>query len=567
MIRTILIIFALFSSASVYAKNTADYTEIIKHLDIYSARDWIEINREMLLDTRLPDDMRDQLRHELALIKQRLEHMRGELNDSELDKQRGIIIDERIQDIQNILTHYEPGNTTTVSRPSSSSIAREDKILNSISILEELESYQRDVQHALNRMTQLFYGPNAAKTLKASFKEAGCTLDHWKAWGDWIYTASQDMYPRQREFLTHISKAIQTVKSNGSINNVILKDIRKGMRKWRYDAAKANTLLDAYVKINTERGLALQERNRFEINSSKFKASQTKLDLINAQISPITNALKDPELLNIQVSHKQNNESKDSGSSNQEEEVNKTYSTLLGLIVFDRNVIVDGGEFDRAKDNLTYEQWTEWLAGIDLQQESIEYHMAQLVMEDGSTDHPPAASRRMEDLIELYSHLPQMRERIMAARPINYDLDQNPDSIMFQITDYHVATWGVGGSPISPEDLQLLNDLPPGRKSKSTAQKFSKTAIKEVPLKSGGTARMTYVDKQSEKPSKIEMMNSSGKPEKVILFSRKAKGGAKRLQGISSKGSQRIETSKEMIRVLNRDKKGNISGVKSFFTK
>jgi len=582
------VVIVSFIACDVSERTPLDYSDIIGNLDIYGARDWLEANREMLQDPQLPGDMRSKLRDELNLIKQRLERMQGELGDSFFDEQRDIIIKERIKDIQNILDVYEPDGTPLNITETQSDAVEEATVLRNFDFLDELLSYEREVQRVLKRMTDMYEGPNAQKTLKASFNAAGCTLDHWNAWGGWIYVDSQHVYKRQRDFLAHIHSAVHTVKRTGTIDKKMIRDIRKGMDKWRSDVKHADVLLDALIKTYTKRGVALQERNKFKLDSPEYNVLDKKLNDIANKIPPVTQALKNPKLFRIQVSSKQDDETKKSEMADQENDQNVYNMTIEDMYALENDILGENGRFNREVDEISAEDRAEWLGKVDLMQANIEYRMSRLMLGVDQADNPEAALSEMAVFGMFYRTLSIMRGKIRIG-DLTSDTNQNENSIMTQITNIPITTWGVSDYPVpqleSTEERAMdasqqedegsdkrsdsnrkSGDTSMG-KSKSMKFDFENTCVEEVPLKDQGTARMTYIDKQSKMPAKVEIIDSAGALKNVLFYSRDTSGTANRIQHFTPEGSQRIESFGGTIRVLNRDKNGTLSYVKSFIEK
>ncbi len=94
--------------------------EEIATLDVDSAREWIDVNREILNDPRVDKVTVNRMTGEIRLLGERLEALRSELGSSATDEVRDMQIEFSLRDVELLLKQFgkSPGEAESSEEPS-----------------------------------------------------------------------------------------------------------------------------------------------------------------------------------------------------------------------------------------------------------------------------------------------------------------------------------------------------------------------------------------------------------------------------------------------------------------
>lgn len=295
--------------------------EIIGRIGLEEARDWVDINRQILNHPSVDKVTRGRMRRELEMLHKRLTTLRENLGDSAVDEVQRSIIGGCLQDIDRLLdtesSRVNAGFSSDAGGKEKKDTAEKERqkyqqLVNVLSALQELKDYRDEVKQTVKVVRDAFYGSNAEETLRKSFEEAGCNEEHYKAWGGWMYVECWDTLKKHDNARIAIEESIRDVEESCSADPAGMNRIRREIKKWRTDHQQLMRLMNQIVKLYTEKGLVLQKRRGLDWkDKAGYKQLTDKMENIQGEINTLQAMVKEPGRLEPFPSLKQEDASKD----------------------------------------------------------------------------------------------------------------------------------------------------------------------------------------------------------------------------------------------------------------
>jgi len=452
--------------------------QIIGRIGLEEARDWVDINRQILNHRSVDKVTRGRMRRELQMLRKRLTVLQEELGDSAVDEISRSIIEGCFQDIDRLLDRESSraeapvppniGSREIIDRPlgdlerESSGVeapvptnigSRErierrlgdlerqldqddqerqkyQQLVSVLSDLQELKHYRDEAKQTVKVVHDTFYSTNAEETLRKSFVEAGCNMKHYKAWGMWMYVECWDILKKHDNARIALDESIRQVEESGSVDPAGMNRIRREMKKWRTDHRQLMRLMNQIVKLYTDKGLVLQQCRQLDWKDrAAYKQLNDRMEAIQGEINTLQAMVKEPGRLEPFPSLKQEDTSKDPNQEPQPRPLEELVN--MDELVNNANRITEL----LAEEDLTIVQKIQAIIELEKLKEDIENRLEWI--QTGAGREGPEGERRLQEL-----HSTVNTQVAGLRRAVDGELDHRPDSVVPRPEDFDLEATG-----------------------------------------------------------------------------------------------------------------------------